>query len=87
MKKRFRLLDWKTRWFIVYIFYRKQYGEAAWSIETFRPSAKDRERGFFIERPNRWGWGWEDEPERGGQLEFYEPVTREESNDLLAEIQ
>lgn len=62
MKKRFRLLDWKTRWFCVYVFYRREYGEPMWDVSVFRPSAADLERGVFIERPNRWGWGWEVDP-------------------------
>lgn len=69
MRKRFRLLDWKTRWFWLLIFYRNQYGETAWEVSVYRPSAADRERGWFICRPNKWGWGWEDEPDKSGQLE------------------
>jgi hypothetical protein len=43
MEKRLRLLDWKTRWFWLLVFYRKQYGEAAWDVNIFRLSAADRD--------------------------------------------
>lgn len=60
-------------------------GEAAWEVSVFRSSAKDRERGFFIERPNRWGWGWENEPDMSGQIESRQPPTVAELEALLKE--
>lgn len=75
--RRFRLVDIRTPWLWLVVFYRKQYGEPLVELSIFR------------ERTPRWwfhAFQWESEPSRTGQSEMSLESWSEEGERLSCSL-